>query len=237
MIDDFPLLPTLILENKFSRSELDFINQEVEKDSKIMPSLHTWPGPNQGKTVSNRYFWEWQKHKDISELINRALPSSIASNMLVPAPFILDSFIPYEIHNDYGWFGTRFELLEDETPFYLIIIPILTCEAKTIILNEYGHYVHFVDYKKDHDPLPINEQMSETEYQKYFSHCWPQERPYISIKDIFTWTAGSLLACDIRYFHASDDFLKNEVSEKRCITLMTKIKKDSFLTAFKELSE
>ena len=235
MNNNLPLLPTLILENKFSQSDLDFITIKVENNSKMIPSVQSWPGPTQGKTLSHRYFWKWQDHNDISTIINQALPDVVSSNMMSPAPFILESFIPYEIHNDYGWFGNGLELSEDEIPFYLVIIPLLTCDAKTIILKQYGEYCHFVNYKEKNDPLPLVDQMTEEEYQKYFNHCWPQERPYVSIQNIFKWVAGSVLLCDIRYFHASDNFLKNNLDVKKCITLMTKIKKDKFLSVQQDL--
>ena len=151
--------------------------------------------------------------------------------MTVPNPFLLESYVPYEIHNDYKWI----EASDDEIPFYLIIIPVSTGQAKTIIFNQHGNgeYLHFVDYKKDHQPVPDNERLSEEEYQKYFSHCWPQERHYISINKVFDWEVGSVLLCDMRYFHASDNFLTNDITQKSCITLMTKTKKDKFL----EISE
>jgi hypothetical protein len=33
----------------------------------------------------------------------------------------------------------------------------------------------------------------------------------------------------MRYFHSSDNYRKNNVVEKNCITLMTKIKTENFL--------
>ena len=229
---NFPFLPTIILENKFTSEQLSSIQKEIFDNSELLPYVHDWEGTNFGKTLSIRHKWEYHKNTKISTAINLALPNVIKDNAIIPISYLLESFIPYEIHDDYNWLS----LEETEIPYYLIIIPLLTCDAKTIILNQQGKYLHFVDYKKDHKPLPIGEQMSEEVFQKYFSHCWPQERPYISIKDIFDWKLGNILAFDMRYFHSSDNFLKNGVKEKQCITLMTKIKKDNFIKSYEELT-
>ena len=155
---DLPLLPTIELKDKFTATQLEFIFNSVEKNCKLIPAIWTADGPNQGKLAANRLYWNWNDLPNVAETINSGLPKIISNNMLVDTPFILESFIPYGIHND--WFGDKIESLDVETPFYLIIIPLTTCDAKTIVLNQYGYHTHFVDYKKEHPPLLKEQQMS-----------------------------------------------------------------------------
>jgi hypothetical protein len=220
---EYPLFAPTVFDQCFDQTALNAIKCEIHNENNCIPYVHEWEGENFGKVFSNRYQGNWA-NKKLQELILTGLPSLLAENIIVEKIIHLQSFIPYEFHCDYGWSKPE----PDEVPFAVIIIPLETVDARTIVLDQTMHGLHFVDYKKDAPVVDIKQQLSIEEYEKHFSHCWPQERPYISIKDIFIWKAGSAFAIDLRYIHASDNFLKNGLTEKNCISIFTKIKKENY---------
>jgi len=231
-IKEFPLLPTTVFEHCFDLGALEKIKNEIHSENICLPYIHDWERENKGKTFSNRYQGNWN-NPSLRQLILSGLPDVISHNIIVESIIHLQSFIPYEFHCDYGWS----EPGDDECPFVVVIIPFETIDAKTIVCNQYMHGLHFIHYKEQSAPLPVEQQMPEEEYLKYFSHCWPQERPYISIDKIFEWKAGSALVFDQRYIHASDNFLKHGLTEKNCISIFSKIKRENYHGVLEILKE
>lgn len=227
-LDEYPLLPTIKINNAFTQEELDDLKTTIlnSPNTKHEDYIHNWEGPNFNKKLSSRAFFDFDKLTKVSELIKSKLPHDISSNTDVQRSFILTSWVPYEIHCDSKWI----ECAEDEVPYYIFLIALTPCASKTVVLNQLGYYLHFVDYKNDHNKLPVDQQLTEEEFQKDFSHCWPQEREYISVKDEFIWDLGNLIAFDIRLFHLSNDFSKLGVKEKQCISLFTKTKRSNLTT-------
>lgn len=233
MTKDLHLLPTLILSKKFDRITLDKIKNDIAANGELVNYVHKHEGLHFGKTVSNRTHWDPDKNKDITDSILFNLPEEITKNILVDIAYHLQSFYPYDIHCDCGWLN----LQHDECPYYLIIIPLESVNARTIILNQTSNGLHFVDYKNENKELPESEQISQEDFDTHLSHCWPQEKKYISVNKIFDWVEGDVLLCDIRRFHLSDNYRKNNLLEKNCITLMTKIKSENFLINLENISK
>jgi hypothetical protein len=223
---NLPLVPTVIINNAFTVDEINQLKNMISNhpESKNQDYIHDWEGPNYGKKLSTRCFFDFNKLETVSDLIKSKLPMVIKENIIPVHSFLLTSYVPYEIHCDSKWI----DYAEDEVPYYLILISLTGNGSKTIILNQEGHYLHFVDYKKEHDKVPASEQITEEEFQRDFSHCWSQEREYVSVKDTFIWDVGSIIAFDIRYFHLSNNFTALGIDQKQCITLMTKIKQKDF---------
>jgi hypothetical protein len=215
------LLPTLELDNLFDQDTLNTITRRLREINDFRLSQQVWEGPNLGKVLANKYYCNPVTDPDVAELFLSRLPKNIANNAILEEFYELQSFIPYEIHCDSG----HLHLEDNEEPYYLFLVPLETVNVRTIVFDQVSDGLHFIEYKETNNPLPDSEQLSEEEYQRYFSHCWPQERPYLSINHVFEWQLGKLLAFDMHYFHASDDYIKNGVSGKNCLVVMTKIKK------------
>jgi len=231
-IKEFSLLPTTVFKNCFDLDDLEKIKNEIHGENICLPYVNEWDGENKGKTFSNRYPGNWN-NLSLRQLILSGLPDIISQNIIVESIMHLQSFIPYGFHCDYGWSNPS----NDECPFVVVIIPFETIKAKTIVCNQYMHGLQFIHYKEQSAPLPVEQQMTEEEYLKYFSHCWPQERSYISIDTIFEWEAGSALVLDHRYIHASDNFLKHGLTEKNCISIFSKTKRENYHKVLQYLQE
>jgi hypothetical protein len=215
------LFPTIIFSNGASDTKLADIKNKILQVAEKISYVHNYEGPTFGKLTANRFKWEISDHIELTNEVLSLLPVEATENMVIDIAFYLQSFYPFQVHNDYQWITVD----DDETPFYVVVIPLETVDACTIVLNQIGKNVHFEHYKENNPQLEKKDQLSDEDFEKYFSHCWPHEQPYISIKDIFKWDAGKSLLIDARYFHASDDYKKNNLHEKNCIVLMTKIKK------------
>jgi len=230
------LFPTVVFSNSASSSKLDELKAKILAVAEKRPLTHSFEGPDFGKLLSNRFTWEPSEHIELTKEVLSLLPAEVTENMIVDIAFYLQSFNPYQVHNDHGWVRVN----DDELPFYIVVIPFETVDARTIILNQFIEGpVHkettFIEYKENNSQLEEKDQISEEDFEKHFSHCWPQEKSYISIKDIFKWDAGYSLAADTRYFHVSDNYRKNNVNEKNCIVLMTKIKKNNYTQTLDKL--
>jgi hypothetical protein len=211
---------TKILHNVYSEDTLNYLRSEVDKRGVETKSFHEWEGPKLGQLLSVRYRLALDEHQDLRNMVLSPLPGDISTDLITHSFSHLRSFSPYEIHSDCGWI----ECNDDESPFYAFVIPLETCVAKTILLNQMHEGLHFVDYKKSYGPLPKDQQISDEDFQKYFSHCWPHEQEYISIQNVFDWTAGSVLMFDTRFLHASDNYILNGLQEKNAFILFSKVK-------------
>jgi len=217
------LIPTTVYHKVYDEHTLDIIKKEIHRTEKCTKNIHNYGGPNHGKLLSNLYSGDWN-NPVLRRLIIAGLPKIVADNIIVHSINHLQSFIPYQLHSDYGWIDCD----DSEQPLVLMLIPLETISAKTIVLDQILKGLHFTDYKKQSNQLEITQQLSENEYKKYFSHCYPQERPYISINHVFEWQVGSLLIMDLKRIHGSDNFNSSGLTEKNCITIFTKIKKSNY---------
>jgi len=234
MIDKgLPLLPPLRFDNMFSEEDLNFLDSEIRSLKKYKEDYHTFEGPRYNQILANLYLFDFEKDRTVSDLILARLPKEVTANMMVPNCRLVESFLPYQIHNDS--LECRYD--DGEHSYYFIVIPLMTCQAQTIILEQWSHHDHFVEYKEEHDPLPVEEQMTEADYKKYFSHDWPQERLYVSLKRAFDWTRGSVFCGDMRSYHGSNNFKEFGIDHKNMIVLFTKIKVQDFVVNQAKVSE
>jgi hypothetical protein len=214
------LLPTKIFKNCYSAEILDELRQKYLELGELSTYIHNWEGPNFEKVMSHKRKIDFSQHPEIKQLILNGLPEFVRSAPIIQNNVLLQSLIPYEVHCDCGWLKPN----EDETMFYVFVIPFETVNAKTITFDQTADYLHFVDYKKFNAPLPPDQCITVEEYEKHLSHCWPQEREYLSIDSIFDWEAGSIFMFDARRWHSSNNFNADGVSEKNALVLMSNIK-------------
>ena len=206
------------LDNRYSVDDLSKVKQLILADSVTKEFKQNFEGPFHNKIISRRYVFDWNQHVEVSEIIKNGFPDEVKNKIIVDHCYLLQSFAPYEIHCDYNWV----KCLDNEEPYYFVVIPLETVNAQTVVLNQNGAYTHWVDYKQEHDPLAESDQMSVDEYKKYFSHTWEHERPYVSIHKVFDWKLGSIFLGDIKRFHCSNNFLEHGVTQKECIILFSK---------------
>lgn len=136
-------------------------------------------------------------------LLNR--PINLIHGML------LKETIPWEIHTDY--------VKGDLNPDIGILIPLNDppINTHTVIFNEFCTDT-FNMYMSNNKKLINNvADMHDT----LLSHELIERLEYVSLLGAFRWEPGSVIYWDRKLLHASDNFLKNNVTEKTALVLFT----------------
>ena len=118
---------------------------------------------------------------------------------------------PWGIHTDY--------VKGDTNPDLGILIPLndIVINTHTVIFNELCTDT-FDTYMSSNTKL-INNAVDI--HDTLMSHETPERLEYVSLLGAFQWEPGSVIYWDRKLLHASDNFLKNNVTEKTALVLFT----------------
>ena len=134
----------------------------------------------------------------VTSLLNRTQLAFDIPTRIVEASYIT-LYLPWDIHSDYIRRGST-------KPFFNALIPLHDVDSRTIIFDQVStEYNQFWKYKQENpkvaDPIP------EDIWQQYLSMCWPEDRLWLTVKEILpAQRAGQLIAFKRKYFHSSDNF-------------------------------
>lgn len=130
---------------------------------------------------------------------------------------VSDMLKPFDVHGDYLVQKNQVPVSNPELndPKYTIIIPLVDGEYHTVVFDQKADYNVFSEYKDAHGPL--EEPVSDDDWQKYCGHCHSFDQKYLTIKKVLDWHKGQVLAFNRRCFHASANFKK----PKRAIVIWT----------------
>lgn len=160
--------------------------------------------------------WEWD-HPD-AEYIRNTLTTALEP---VIGPFvsvkshILDSRLPWDVHNDYVIECSQSQLV----PYCVVMIPLDTTPAKTVLFKQGAEYKEFGRYKDEHPPIP--DHVPHEAWNGMLGHCRVKDRFWLSIDQVYDWQQGDLVVFDRRQWHSSDNFVSNGLDNKRAIILFT----------------
>ena len=133
-------------------------------------------------------------------------PINLVTGMLLKAKN------PWEIHTDY--------VKGDVNPDIGILIPLneLPIDTHTVIFNESCTDTFDQTYMSNNTKL-INNAVGL--HDTLLSHETVERLEYVSLLGAFKWHPGSVIYWDRKLLHASDNFLKNNVTEKKALVLFT----------------
>lgn len=200
------LLESIQKNNLFSADTVQCL------DDCIMDVCTTSEYVADGKIYNRTHKWNYydDANKCIREILDPHLPEGATINQ----SHILESLYPFELHSDVSHSG------DTSTPQYTVIIPLDDYKSQTFVFNEYNESSNnFEDYKTEYTgelKLRIPKETVLT-----LTHLHPKDLMYLSIKETFEWTKGSLFAFDRKYYHCSDNYLKAGEKSKRAILLWT----------------
>jgi hypothetical protein len=213
------MLDSIICENFLSESEIELISNYVYQN------IPVWE--ERDKDVPDRlaaYYYAWPFYKKefsiIRDIIEPKLKNLVTDKLILDHSHIFESLLPYNVHTDHN----QSRMFSRLTPAYTIIIPLETYNSHTIAFNQ-----HYTNMKRMEDvllkeQLPVVDDCIDDEfYEKYMTHINPDYKKYLSVKEVFPWNKGSIHLCDRRYFHCSDNFIKNGITKKRGIVCWTSI--------------
>lgn len=209
------MLPVRIFDKKFDSQTLDYLEQEI-----MACCLKFRHHDNQGVwldkgLVAEINHWDWNdvNYSHIKKLLYETL-EPIIGDFQVSANHILDSRLPWDIHNDYVTYKDNNNL----KPYCAIMIPLVTVPAKTIFFKQWAPYKEFIKYKKENsyikDHVPIEQ------WKSLLSHCRITDRYYLSIDTVYEWKRGDLVIFDCKQWHASDDY-REKIANKKAIIIFT----------------
>jgi hypothetical protein len=120
--------------------------------------------------------------------------------------------VPWYIHTDY--------IKGDDDPGLALLIPLEVLPSfehttHTLIFNEECKTT-FTDFVNN---THLVENNASNIFDEHYSHGNVKELEHVSVKMICRWESGSVIYWDRTLLHASDNFLKNGVIEKRALVL------------------
>jgi hypothetical protein len=167
-------------------------------------------------TVAHITHWEWD-HPDagyIRDTLGAVLDPIVGPFVSVKS-HILDSRLPWDVHNDYAIECSQSQL----TPYCVVMIPLDNTPAHTIFFDQGADYKEFGRYKDEHAPIP--NYVPHEIWNGMLGHCRTKDRFYLSVQKVYQWQQGDLLIWDRQQWHASDNYLHNDIKQKRAIILFT----------------
>jgi len=213
------MLKTYQINEFLNEAECDLISEKIHSCGNLYEDYIN--------NILNSYYYTWDFYNknffEIKEIFENKIKNFFGLNLLIDHSHILHSIIPYGIHTDYF---QRKKLVKNIEPAYTFIIPLANIETHTIVFNEYSKIKNPYEWKKTNNVKPYEDCQIPSEIRnKLLSHINDDIINYFSIKEIFAWKKGSLLASDRQYFHCSDNYIANNLTYKNAIILWTSIKK------------
>ena len=155
------------------------------------------------------YYFTWRFYnkdfKDIREIIEPRIRTVIDQDLIFDYSHILHSLQPYQLHTDYS---QNDMIINDRIkPAYTIIIPLGNFDSNTFVFNQHDEDKNLKNLDRS---TVLKDCVDSKTREDHLSHVNQKELDYVSIKEKFTWTKGSLHACDRRYIHCSDNYYKNK---------------------------
>lgn len=217
------LLPTFNAESIFTPEEIDTVDQYIQIQKTRNISVDSgryldsgYLGRHAGKIIANNTYWDYHNSPEIEKILTPKLENLLQKKLIVPNAHILESKIPYLIHNDFIHHNSQ-----GSNPEYTILIPLDTYNSITVCFNEWAeNYNDFEIFKQNYSG-ETKLKMDPKFCANRLSHLHPMDLKYLTLHDTFAWNKGSVFAMDRRYFHCSDNFSKRGLVQKRAIVLLT----------------
>jgi hypothetical protein len=216
------ILPTHNVQNLFTTEEIDAVNQYVVSNGQYnIDDTDSYPdsgrnGKNAGRVIATKIHWNYHQHLEVEKILTPKLEHVLQKKLMVTESHILESKIPYLIHNDFIHHNNQ-----GSNPEYTILIPLDTYNSITVCFNEWAeNYNDFEIFKQNYSG-ETKLKMDPKFCANRLSHLHPMDLKYLTLHDTFAWNKGSVFAMDRRYFHCSDNFSKRGLVQKRAIVLWT----------------
>jgi hypothetical protein len=207
------LLPSILKENFLSSDEVDFVENFINQHHTTYDDII--------ENTLNSYYYTWpyynKDYKVVREIFDSKIKNLIELNLIIDHSHILDSKKPYTVHTDFY----QRRSLSSLTPAYTFIIPLADYNSNTIVFEQYSELKNFDEYLNTTDASPVANPLTTEFVNRYVDHFPKEVLPYLSVKEVFNWKKGSLHACDRRYFHSSDNYIKNNLTGKKAFIFWT----------------
>jgi len=208
------LLESKQIENFLTAEEVKEVTRLIESHSTVSIMSGDYGAQTTGPLISKNYNWEYHDSAtaEIRAILDPKFEQVFGRTLRVQKSHILEATIPFMLHGDYQHPGNEPGMI----PEYTIIIPLGDYDSSTVVFNEWiEHTNDFKEYRKQFTERPKLKLDPKFCLDK-LSHLDSSDLFYLTLKEVFPWTNGSMLAMDRRYFHSSSN-----TGNKRGIVMWT----------------
>ena len=204
------------LANWVSSSELAQISKIALgwKPVEFRPNYGRFPN----ELIARQRWHTWDDHDELGNILKSRMNQVLGEDLKVVEVDYVELYLPWDIHSE----AHREE--KGSATWYTFIIPMEDYDSRTIIFDQTAQeYNDFYKYKNTHDRCndPINLEF----WQDNLSHCWDEDREYLSVKFVSSpWSAGNTLFFKRELFHSSDNFHDKKIGPKHFLQILTDIK-------------
>lgn len=188
----------IVKDDFFEISLIENVWHECRLSGTPKPFIDQW-GVFKGQLVADQlYFDPNQLPYHINKIVSQAL--TIFDCDVKPVEVVYQQLhLPWDIHCD-------LECDNNDNPYYNVLIPFHNINSRTVVFDQRAdEYDAFWMYKQANSKL--DQPIDQETWDSLLSMCWPEDREYLSIKQILpVQKAGQLVAFDRHHFHCSDSF-------------------------------
>lgn len=217
-------IDTRIIKDFISESEISEIESIVERESTGM--VYNDYNHPEGHHVSDTWSFqlETKAFERVNEILRPKINENFGSDLIVNQSHILHSFYPYGVHTDVLAGG--FDLTGPYEPAWTLLIPLDNFDSHTILFEEECVELKEVQQWVEKYNIQPKYNISDEQYQKYFTHHYKPHLDYLTIEEIFPWQGnkGTCFAASRKKFHCSDNYL-DKTTTKRAIIMWTSFEK------------
>jgi len=195
---------TLDISNFISLKEIKETETRVYKATDEKTEFVDHWGVWKGKHVTTQHWVAKNQLDSVFSIIKEKLQDVLNIPFELEKGQILQSYLAYDLHTDYYVKVDHVAEKLAGIPYYTLIIPLADFNSHTVVFNESANYNDFYIYKDKNQEL--EEYISDTNWSKYCSHCWPEDQKYLTLDKACSWRQGKLIGFDRRRFHCSDNF-------------------------------
>lgn len=205
----------IVQDNFFDLLTINKLFDQCQKLTNGKEFIDRW-GIFKGSTIAWQYPLIDLSIKELDYVLHKTLELFENTAKLTQVNYI-QLHLPWDIHCDIK----RKNVIDVESdPFYNVLVPLHNVDSRTIIFDQRSSsYNEFWRYKEEnpHHPNPITQEL----WDQYLSMCWPEDRLWLTIKEILpSQKAGQLVAFKRDLFHSSDNFHLRNAGPKHFLQII-----------------
>lgn len=193
----------------------------ADEISNIKRIASAWPVKNywarqgrfEGELVTGQSYYQWTAGGELENILGQRMFDALGPHQIVETVY-QTLYYPWDIHTD--WYNQA-----SSEPYRALVIPLDDYPgSRTVFFNQRGDYRDFYKYKQQHSP--IDDCVDLEFWNSNLSHCWDDDRRYLSLKHVSQpWQAGRVMHFPRNLFHSSDDFHVRQSGPKCFLQILT----------------
>lgn len=203
--------------NFFDSDDLAFINQAIAQqpvNKDVTLDYGNFPNvkiANYVNLLDNEKFTAWMMAK---------IRPVFDQDFVINSMYRILLFKPWDIHSDYFLDACK----PGYRPYYNCLVSLEDAPSSTIVFDQVTRGANdFYLYKESN--LPVDNPVPEEFWQEHLDFCWPQDRLYLTVKQVLPeQRAGQFQGFPRQYFHSSDNFHNRMDQPKQFLHIRTDIK-------------